>query len=172
MTQWPNKQQRENFEITGFVEAYARLPEARRFEVVTSGDKPDYIVRDIATGEEFGVELTSVYFHDRSVPDVHMKAISGCVDIPDNAHEIYRYAKRLIRAVIQKVCKARANEYDKKRPLILAVYLNEYISIYLEKKELETLVQRYEAIFDSAEPFREVVFWNLGNGGVFSISPE
>jgi hypothetical protein len=171
MTKWPNKQQREKFEITGFIEAYARLSEARQFEVVKRGEKPDYVVRDIATHEEFGVELTSAYIDDRSVPDAHMKDVSGCIDIPDDPHEIERYTKRLVRAVIEKVCKARAG-YDRKNPLILAVYVNEYISIYLEQKGLEAFVHRYEAVFDSVEPFSEVVFWNLGNGGVFHVRPE
>src|SRR5690606_941387 len=69
---WPNRDEREKFEIDGPIEAYERLPESRRLAIVSKGEKPDWIVADIVTGEEIGVELTSVYLDDRSVPDKHM----------------------------------------------------------------------------------------------------
>ena len=74
---WPNKAQRENYEINGFIEAYSRLPESRKFEIVLKGDKPDYILKDAKTGDEYGVEVTSVYQNDRSVPDAHMRDKRG-----------------------------------------------------------------------------------------------
>ena len=58
MTRWPNREEREAFEITGFIEAYSRLPGSVQLEVVKTGDKPDYIVRDPRTRQEYGVELT------------------------------------------------------------------------------------------------------------------
>jgi len=132
----PGKTEREKLEVSGFIDAYAEFPEARTLEVVTKGEAPDYVVRDRATGQEFGVELTSVYIDDRSVPDVHMRKQEGFVEIPHDMEELERYEKRLIAAIIDKVCKARKG-YDTQRPLILAVYLNEYISIYLGAKELQ-----------------------------------
>ena len=168
---WPKKSERENLEIGGFIEAYARLPEARAFEVVSKGETPDYVVKDTRSGEEYGIELTSVYQNDRSVPDVHMKDIEGVVDIPYDKDEIERYTKRLVGAVIEKVCKARKG-YESSRPLILAIYVNEYIAIYLGKTEFEQIVHRYEGLFDAVAPFMEVVFWNLGNGGVFRVRPS
>ena len=168
---WPRKTEREKFEIGGFIEAYVRLPEARRFEVVSKGETPDYVVKDKQSGEEYGIELTTVYQNDRSVPDVHMKDKKGVVEIPYDKDELKKYAKRLVSTVIEKVCKARKG-YDSTRPLILAIYVNEYIAIYLGKTEFEELIRRYEALFDAVAPFTEVVFWNLGNGGVFRVRPS
>jgi hypothetical protein len=76
---WPNKKEREEFEINKFVKFYE--PGGRSFKVVRRGDShfagPDYIVQDAKTGENFGVELVSVYLGNRSVPDVHKKVISS-----------------------------------------------------------------------------------------------
>ena len=168
---WPKKTEREKFEIAGFTEAYARLPEGRKFEVVSKGEKPDYVVKDKQNGEEYGVELTAVYQNDRSVPDVHMKDKEGMAEIPNDKDEIEKYTKRLISAVIEKVCKARKG-YDSSHPLILAIYVNEYISIHLGRTEFEEIARRYEGLFDAVAPFIEVVFWNLGNGGVFRVRPN
>ena len=168
---WPDKNEREKFEIKGFIEAYSRLPEARQFQVDSKGDAPDYVVKDGATNEEFGVELTSVYLDDRSVPDVHKRNEERREIIPDDENTLDRYEKRLIAKIIEKVCKARKH-YNTARPLILAIYINEYISIYLDRTELDSLVQRYEGVFDSMVPFSEVVFWNLNNEGVFRVRPE
>jgi len=168
---WPNKSDREAFEIAGFIDAYARLPQGQKFEVVSKSEAPDYIVKDQQTGQEYGIELTSAYLNDRSVPDVHMKKESGVVDIPHDKAVIEQYSKRLIGAFIEKICKARKN-YKTRRPLILAVYVNEYIAVYLGKEELEALTRRYEGLFDAVSPFTEVVFWNLSNGGVFRVRPS
>jgi hypothetical protein len=168
---WPQKTDREKFEIDGFIKAYMSLPETRQFEVVSKSESPDYIVKDKLSGEEYGVELTAVYQNNRSVPDVHNKDENGVVEIPYDNDELERYTKRLVGTIIEKVCKARKG-YDSTRPLILAIYVNEYIAIYLGKTEFEDLVRRYEGLFDAVAPFTEVVFWNLGNGGVFRVRPS
>ncbi len=170
---WPNKNEREDLEIEGFIKAYARFSDARQFKVVSKGVSPgpDYVVKDQATGDEFGVELTSVYIDDRSIPDVHMCHKEGLSGISYDKGELERYTKRIVSAVIDKVCKARKG-YNTERPLILALYINEYISIYFDKEGLETLVRRYEGVFDSVAPFSEVVFWNLPNDSVFRVKPE
>jgi hypothetical protein len=165
---WPDKGKREDFEISGFIKSYARLPEARQFEVVSKGEMPDYTVKDVKTGEEFGIELTSVYIDDRSVPDVHIRDEEEPVEIPYDRGELEQYTNRIIVAIIDKICKARKG-YNATRPLILAFYVNEYISIYLGKPELKELVRRYKGVLDSVSPFAEIVFWNLGNREVFRI---
>jgi len=168
---FPNKNERENFEINGFIEAYAKLPEARQLIVVSKNETPDYIVQDSKTGKEYGIELTSVYIDNRSVPDFHMPDHEGCEDIPYDRRQIEQYLNRLIAAIIEKICKARKG-YDVSRPLVLSIYVNEYIAIYLDKPELDAFVQRYEGLFDSMTPFTEIVFWNLGNDTVFQVSPS
>lgn len=170
---WPNKQGRETFELAGFIGAYARLPGGRSFTVVSRGDKPDAVVRDTASGEEFGIELTSVYSDDRSVPDLHIPGSEGAsssTDIPFSKKAISAYQERLLSAIRNKVTKA-SRGYDLSRPLVLSIYVNEYISINLAQSELETMVATNEALFDAMEPFSEVVFWNLGNGGVLRVCP-
>lgn len=167
---WPNKEHRENFEIARFIQAYAQFPESRRFEVVSKGESPDYVLREVQTGEEYGVELTSVYMDDRSVPDSHMRREEGLIGIPYDKEEIEKYTKRLVGAIAEKVCKALKG-YDATRPLILAVYVNEYIAIYLGKAELEGFVQRHEDLFDAMTPFTEIVFWGLSNDDIFRVRP-
>jgi hypothetical protein len=140
-------------------------------DVVQEGDRPDYIVRDVRTGQEYGVELTSVYLDDRSVPDVHMRDETGPVWISDDDAELERYRARLVGAVLDKICKARRG-YDCSRPLILGVYVNEYISIFMPASEVQALVKRYEDLFEGMAPFSQVVFWNLPNDGILCAKPS
>ena len=162
--QWPGKASRENFEIDKFIAAYSRLDGSPQLTVVSKGEKPDYVVKEACTGREFGVELTAVYSDDRSVPDVHMvdPPDGKAVDIPYDRRELQAYEGRLISAIEDKVHKARKG-YDKSRPLILSIYLNEYVSIYLGKQELDAMVTRHQALFDQMAPFAEVVFWSQDN---------
>ncbi len=170
MTRWPNREQREAIEIAGFIEAYSRLPGTVLLEVVRRGDAPDYVVRDPQTGEEYGVELTSSYLDDRSVPDVHMRAENGPVTITYDEAKLEEYRGRLVGAVFDKICSAHKG-YDRSRPLMLGVYVNEYISIYMSAAEIQALVGRYNTVFNSMAPFSCVVFWNLANGGVVCAKP-
>lgn len=164
---WPSTSESEAFEIERFVKAYRRLPERVKFKIVSKTESPDYLVED-QDGREFGVELTTVYMDDRSVPDHHMQETNGLVEIPYDPQACELYEKRMIGKIIDKICKARKG-YDLWNPLILAIYMNEYISIYLNESELEEFVDRYSGVFDSMDPFREIVFWNLCNGGVFRV---
>ena len=171
MSGWPNRDERERLEIEGFISAYSRLPHARRLEIVSKTEMPDYVVRDVATGDEYGVELTSVYVDDRSVPDHHMPEQTGPEWIPDDKAELARYLRRLLDAVevkIQKACQG----YRQDRPLILSIYVNEYVSIWLDCEELDRLVKANDSFFEDMSPFREIVFWNLPNGGVLSATPS
>lgn len=172
--EWPDRDAREAFEISGFVEAYARLPCSPTLSIISKGDKPDYVVREATTGQEFGVELTAVYLDDRSVPDMHMvdgDPPEGLVEIPYDKEQIQRYEGRLVSAIRDKIEKARRG-YDISRPLILAIYVNEYIGIYLGRPELESIVSRNKPFFDAIAPFHEVVFWSLPNGCIFRVRPD
>lgn len=140
---WPNKNLRESFEINGFIESYRKLPHGREFEIVKKGENPDYTLKDLSVNEFFGVELTSVYIDNRSVPDIHMKAIDGPTPIPNKSKELEQYKQQLLKAISNKINKAKSG-YDTSFPLILSVYVNEYISIYLRKEDLETLVSNNE----------------------------
>lgn len=171
--EWPDRDGREAFEIAGFIESYARLPGSPQLSIVSKGDKPDFVVREVTSGKAFGIELTAVYIDDRSVPDVHM--VNGdppeeLIEIPYDRKQLYKYQLRLISAIQDKIKKAR-HGYDFTHPLILAIYVNEYIGIYIDEAELDALVARHKSLFDSMTPFSEVVFWSLPNGGVLRVRP-
>ena len=72
---WPQKDEREKYEIRGFIGNSKNLPQPKVFEIIEKREKPDYFIKDINANECFGVELTSVYLSDRSVPDEHIKTI-------------------------------------------------------------------------------------------------
>ncbi len=169
---WPRKAERELSEIEGFIQAYGRLTSGRQFEIVDESEKPDYIVKDTSTGKIFGVELTSVYMDDRSVPDEHIPTHEGMVDIPYDHQKLDDYLDRLADSVRVKIAKARKG-YDTRRPLILSVYVNEYISIYIRERHLKEMVNRHPGVFDDMSPFLEVVFWPpFGDDGVFHVHPN
>jgi len=155
---WPSNKESEDFEINGFIKEYKRLPHGRSFVVEEEGENPDRILRDIDTNEKFGVELTSVYLNDRSVPDFH-KQEEGSI-IPFKQSEIEQYEKRILCSVIDKVCKAR-HHYKNEYPLILSIYVNEYISIHMGLEYWKSFASRYNIFFDCVSPFEEIVFWPL-----------
>ena len=169
--QWPPKAKREEFEISQFISAYSCLPRGRSFVVDSKQETPDYFLKDTKTGEIYGIELTSVYLDDRSVPDEHMKPIDGWAEIADDPRAIEKLNQRLIETIKAKVQKARKH-YDTNHTLILAIYINEYASIYMEESDWVDLVRANENVFDDIEPFSEVILWNLGNESAMSISPR
>jgi len=152
---WPTKTERESLEIQGFIKEYKRLPHGRSFVVEEEGENPDRIVRDTNTNEKFGIELTSVYLYGRSVPDVHMR--EGDSIIPFNLSEIEQYERRILGSIVEKVCKAR-HHYKKEFPLILSVYVNEYISLHMGLEYWKSFSSRYDLLFDCFIPFEEIVF--------------
>ncbi|MHB8831720.1 MAG: hypothetical protein ACYC9V_00895 [Desulfobacteria bacterium] len=137
---WPSKDDREKYEIHGFILAYSRLNSNLNLIIEAKRERPDYIIRDQTTGQRFGVELTSVYLDNRSVPDVHKKPITGVTDISYDELQIDIYQKRLVEAINTKISKARKG-YDINFPLILSVYVNEYICIYTDKEDWELFVK-------------------------------
>ena len=169
--EWPNKAAREHFEIHGFIAHYAKLAHGRRFEVLQKGERPDYQVRCSDSGELFGVELTSVYLSDRSVPEQHFRLLEAAertLHYPFNAEDHARYKERLLAAIVGKIHKAKAG-YDLSHPLLLSIYLNEYTTLYLTLGELEQWADSHTELFSDMAPFSEIVLWGLPNDGVFSI---
>lgn len=171
MTPWPRKDQREQLEVEGFIAACAQLPQPRHLQIVAKGEAPDYVVRDVATGTEYGVELTSVYVDDRSVPDHHIPEQIGPVLIPDDRAEIERYLERLLEAIAAKIKKARKG-YRQDRPLVLSILINEYIAIWLDNVEIDRFVRQHESFFDDMTPFGEIVFWSRSTRIALSVTPS
>jgi hypothetical protein len=154
---WPDKSSREDFEIKLFIDAYKQRNPGRDLRIVQKRDRPDFFVADTKTGDEFGVETTSVYENNRSVPDIHEKPSEGLEEIPYDKAKLDAYLDRLAAKVEEKKTEA-SHGYDLTRPLTLSVYLNEYISIHLTKKHLKEMVDKHKAVFGDIAPFRNVVF--------------
>jgi len=171
---WPSKKQREGLEIKGFIRSYKTIHPNTEFEIVKRREKPDYFVIDKRSSRKFGVKLTSVYYNDRSVPEEHIAPINlelTTVGIPYNHHEVEEYKRRLIEAIKSKVKKAR-NNYDLAYLLLLSIHVNKHRAIFIDtRQEWDKLVDDNEEVFDNMEPFKEIVFWNLANGGVFCVKP-
>lgn len=169
---WPKKKDCEPFEINEFMNHYKNLPHGREFKIVKKQDKPDYILRDTNSKECFGVELTSVYLDDRSVPDIHKKTVNentfkanNLENIEEDFEEIERYEQRLLKSISDKIQKAESG-YDKNYPLILSIYVNEYISIYYREEHWKALEKKIDTII----PFCEVIFWPVDMpNNIFSI---
>ena len=169
---WSSKDEREAYEINGFIEHYKRLPEGRDFVVLEKREKPDYFVTDRTSRENFGVELTSAYLSDSSVPNEHLKTLNGKLEnIPFNREEIEHFKMRLLEAVKVKVNKAILS-YDLRYPLILSIYVNEYRSIFMDRKEWERFIKENEAKFDAMHPFKQIFFWSLVNGDALLVTPN
>lgn len=168
---WLLKDERETYEIAGFIEHYNKLPAGRRLIVLEKREKPDYFVKDLTSGEVFGVELTSAYLSDNSVPNEHLEILNGhSKPIPFNREEIERFKNRLLEAIKTKVSKA-TDSYDLTYPLILSVYVNEYRSIYMDRNEWQRFITHNQAAFDAMHPFTEIFFWSLLNGAALSVTP-
>jgi hypothetical protein len=169
---WPLKDEREEYEIKGFIEHYKRLPKGREFIILEKREKPDYFIKDQKTNEIFGVELTSVYLSDFSVPNEHIQTLNqNLQNIPFNREEIEKYKLRIIASIRNKVEKAKLS-YDQRYPLILSVYINEYRSIFMDRKEWEQFVKENEAEFDAMSPFNQIFFWSLANNDALLVTPR
>jgi len=90
--EWPSKDEAERWEIENLIRHCQQFPGATTFEIIRKGERPDWIVRDQTTGALVGIELTSVYLHDRSVPDIHWR--DGMMNIPYELTEVAAYGRR------------------------------------------------------------------------------
>lgn len=163
--QWQDKKAREAFEIAEFIKHYERHY-GKCFEVVRKSERPDYVVKDGVTKALYGVELTAVYLSDRSVFEEHIHPGSEILLEDPDVMEIYQ--KRILRTVSEKVQKARKG-YELINPLLLSVYVHEYVSIYLGFDEWKAFEIKYKEIFGDVAPFIEIVFWPLPQGEAYFI---
>jgi hypothetical protein len=167
---WPeDKEERQAWELDAFCSAYNRNSD-RRLVPISRGDRPDAIVRDQASGDEFGVELTSVYLNDRSVPDHHKVAGPKVKTIPYDHAAIQAYMLRILDAIESKTKKAHSG-YDPSLPLILSIYLNEYDTIHVSEDRLDEFLEANDEMLDRCQIFSEIVLWPLGNHALCRIKP-
>ncbi|HEV7506501.1 MAG TPA: hypothetical protein VGS07_16490 [Thermoanaerobaculia bacterium] len=165
---WPSKTERERWEIGEFLDIYRRLPHGLDLELMEERDKPDFFVQEVGGNRRFGVEVTSVYLNDRSVPDAHMNDSFDWLNLQCDREQLELYESRLAQAVGEKVALAK-REYDTRYPLLLSVYVNEYISKFITKDRWYKFRQDHNVLLGNTDPFIEVLFWNLPNNGAFSI---
>lgn len=162
---WRNREFRETFEINEFINYYFRL-HGVRLSVQAKSEKPDFFLKNLNTDEIIGVELTSVYLSNYSVPHLHMK--DGIECIPYDEEKLILYGKRLVDAVKTKIKKAQSI-YDRANPLYLSIYVNEYISIHMDEDYWQNLIRENTAVFSDIQPFKEIVFWPIANDMALSI---
>lgn len=157
---WPNKTESESWEIEQFVYYYSLFHHDCELEIVEKGEAPDYLVCDRQTNNKFGVELTSVYKNDRSVPDHHIKCTDGSIHVHYSGEELANYTQRILDSIQSKINKAQKH-YDQSHSLLLSVYVNEYISLYLRPHHLQKIVDDNSLVFDQMSPFVEMILWPL-----------
>ena len=163
--QWQDKKSREAFEIAEFIKHYEKYHE-KRLEIIRKSERPDYVVKDGVTEVLYGVELTAVYLSDRSAFEEHIHL--GSKILLEDPDVMENYQKRIIRAVTEKVQKARKG-YELSNPLLLSVYVHEYVSTYLGFDEWKAFEMQNREIFTNITPFVEIVFWPLANGEAYFI---
>ena len=162
---WQDKKTREAFEIAEFIKHYASHY-GQQFEIVRKSERPDYVVRNSATNALYGVELTAVYLSDRSAFEEHIHA--GSKILLEDPDVVENYQKRIIRAVTEKVQKAR-NGYELSNPLLLSVSVQEYVAACLGMDEWQAFEIKYRDRIHNIAPFMEIVFWPLPNGEAYFI---
>ncbi len=169
---WPNKHEREGYEIQAFIDHYKRLPSRIEFVVIEKREKPDYFVKNKNMNEYFGVELTSVYLADTSVRDEHIPTLNDKgTPIPFSRDEIEEYKSRIISAITEKIQKA-STSYDTRYPLILSIFINEYRAIFMDRKEWSALVKGNQTVFNAMSPFTQIFFWGLANHDALLVTPD
>lgn len=171
---WPAKLERELAELEQFKRDYARLPAGRRLKVIERRERPDFVLtaEDQNDTALYGVELTSVYFSDRTVPDVYMRAVPGTKPPSYTREDEIRYLERVLKTIRQKVESAQ-NNYGSVDHLILGVFVADPIAHRLRD------IDRWKMFFDESEqealadihPFTEVVVYNLVNYQAISFTP-
>ncbi|MFL6261146.1 MAG: hypothetical protein ACJ76Y_15710 [Thermoanaerobaculia bacterium] len=166
MVDWPAKEDRQKIEFDLFRRGYRTLENGCDIDLMQWREQPDCEVRDVETGEIFGVELTSVYLNKRRVESYR----KGLVKVPKRDPALIEaYQRRLLEAIREKVEKARSG-YEIYPRMILAIYVGDIVAIHMDREDdWCRFHDEHREDFDNVSPFSEVVFFNLANDGVFSI---
>jgi hypothetical protein len=130
---WPGREEREQWEAEAFLEHYRKLSGARDLEFAARHERPDVLLRDATSGDLVGLELTTVYLDDRSVPDVH-KRPDDILPVPFWPEEVLAYGARVADAVHRKANLARTG-YTMLPTMILSVHVNEYVTVHMTEAD-------------------------------------
>lgn len=165
--EWPNRERREKWEITNTLEYLSHHPGFNSLSVQIKSERPDYVV--LNGGRKIGVELTSVYLSDKSVPDCHMEgnlSMFGPSQFKRN-----KYFLRVIKTIKEKVGKAREG-YTLYENMILSVYINEYEDIFNSKEDWQEWAKANDQVLDDISPFTHILLWPLVNDISMMITPN
>lgn len=111
------------------------------------------------------MELTSVCLDDGSVTDHRRMPTSEMKPrFMDDPAKVHDYLRCIAKRVQEKVRKAQ--RYDDRRDLILAVHLNERTFSPDFTSELQEFTRRHQA-FRRIAPFERIVFTGIGQGVVY-----
>jgi hypothetical protein len=165
---WPNKEERESWEIEKFIRHYEAATLNTQLRIFLKAERPDYVLVSDQTKEKLGVELTSVYLSDKSVPDNHIPLFEGLKPNPCNPEEVERYQTRVLEAIKNKDEKARSG-YSREYPLVLSVYINEYLGLHIEQEEWEEFFSE-NGFRVEATIFTAILLWPLPDDEEFIMS--
>jgi hypothetical protein len=180
---WPKKVERERQELRWFLRDYAKLSWSPPVSVERwpsdDNTSPDAVLRNLRDGGLVGVELTSVYVSDKSVPRVHQAPMPP-MTLDENlqrngerygaetiGNEIERYRKRLVAQVRRKLTK----RYAPCDNLILGVFVAEtYLALYFSgRSQWLEWSEQFRREVASILPFSEIVLFGLANEHVLGM---
>ena len=166
---WPSKEDREHWEINQFIHHYERATSEPGLRILSKGERPDYVlVSGSLESTKYGVELTSVYNDDRSVPDNHIPPQAEVKNISYLPSDVENYQIRVLDAIKTKDKKARGG-YSTEHPLLLSIYINEYLAIHITLEEWRTFFKENNFNIETTV-FKAIVLWPLPDNHEFLLS--
>jgi hypothetical protein len=166
---WPTKNEREQWEINKALFYLSAQKGFGKLQIESKRERPDYEVKELGSGRLIGVELTSVYVSNRSVPDRHIGP--GNKWMPPNNEIRQTYFDRIIKAIMKKVALAKKG-YDIYETMVLSLYINEYEDIYNDESDWKKWAKENDDILNNISPFTHIIFWPLINNSSFLIYPS
>lgn len=150
--EWPDKQEIENYNIQYFIKGYKELRGVDIDIVEDDRENPDFVCVDRDSGQLYGVEVTSVYRSDRSVPDQHIPFNEGTSNTISALKDLNDYFQRVKESILGKISKAE--NYDKSNQLILSIYLGEYA--FISNDDLIKFYNDNKDLFSDISPFQKI----------------
>ena len=163
---WPNTAKAEAMEIEMTLKYLARFEGFSNLKIVQKRERPDYEIFNGYDSGLIGVELSSVYISDRSVPDEHMKR--GWHMFEPDPERIEEYLRRIEQAIKSKMAKAQTG-YDLYQTMILSLYINEFDSIFIEEEEWKSWEASNRSLIDDLTPFTHVLLHSLADDDAFLL---
>ncbi|WNO10502.1 hypothetical protein [Teredinibacter sp. KSP-S5-2] len=165
---WPTKEERENWEIENFISHYHSIVGGEKLKIYSRGERPDFVLLSESNNQKYGVELTSVYMNNRSVPDHHIPDIESYKHNPYGGEDnIEKYKCKVLKSIRNKN-KLALTGYSTENPLILSVYINELLSMLIGSEEWSCFF--LDNGFDIDETiFSSIILWPIAEDREFGL---